>query len=269
MVASRTMFRFLTIIALLAFGTTQAQARGLITEQNGFDPIPMFTASGWTDVEVLSRRIDKIEAEACRDGVRWRTVLTLLSGRIKAVEELGFCEERVRSEGKALPLPRNPEDAAMRSLEQLGYTGVRLRKWGRQGWRGTACRGGMLREVRVSVDNVPAAPLRAMRSCPEGREVARDPSAPPPELPIRGVADVKARLVKRGYRDVGRIEINGGAFHAQACSGDWRFVVTMNPEGRITGRRNQGRCEGADDGNRVLILLPGDDRTVLEGPTGQ
>lgn len=247
----------------LAFAAP-AHARGLITEQNGVDATPMFTARGWSDVEVTARHIDRIEAEACREGVRWRTELKLLSGRVKALEELGFCEERTRVEG-AVPPPRDAEDAAMRALERVGYTGVRLRKWGREGWRGTACRDGMLREVRVSASNVPAAPLRSMRSCPEGRDVARDLTVPPPEPPIKSVLDVKNRLVARGYRDIGRIEIESGAYHAKACEKEWLFVVTMNPEGRITGRRNQGRCEDDGGAGRVLILLPGDGQTVLGG----
>ena len=256
------------ILLALALGTAiagPAAARGLITEQNGIDPVPMFMARGWSDVEVTARYIDRIEAEACRNGERWRTELTLLSGRVKAVTLVGACTERARSDGKVVPPPRNAEDAAMRALEQLGYTGVRLRKWGREGWRGTACRNGMLREVRVSAQNVPAAPLRSMRTCPAGRDVVRDLTAPPPEPPIRTIADVKKRLVKRGYRDVGRIEVRDGAYHARGCEGSWRFTVTMNPEGRITGRRNEGRCEDGE-GPRVLILLPGDDSTTLEGP---
>ena len=257
------MHRTILTILITAMLATPALARGLITEQNGADLLPLFAARGWSDVEVTARHIDRIEAEACREGMRWRTELTLLSGRVKALEELGECTERERAAG-AVPPPRDQEDAAMRALERIGYTGVKLRRWGREGWRGTACRDGMLREVRVSALNVPAAPLRSMRACPKAREAARDLLAPPPEPPIRSVRDVKKRLEDRGYRAVGRIEITGGAYHAHACENAWRFVVTMNPEGRITGRRNQGRCE--DDGSgagRVLILLPGDGRTTL------
>ena len=256
--------KLIALFAIALAWVAPAHARGLITEQNGVDVVPLFAARGWSDVEVTARHIDRIEAEACINGTRWRTELTLLSGRVKALEEIGGCTERLRSEG-AVPPPRDAEDAAMRALERIGYTGVRLRKWGREGWRGTACRDGMLREVRVSAANVPAAPLRSMRSCPEGREVARDLTAPPPEPPIRSVLDVKNRLIARGYRDVGRIEIMGGAYHAKACEKDWLFVVTMNPEGRITGRRNQGRCEETSGAGRVLILLPGDGETVLGG----
>lgn len=150
----------------------------------------------------------------------------------------------------------------MRALEAVGYTGAKLRKWGREGWRGTACRDGRLREVRVSVDGRPAAPLRAIRECPPGREVARDLTKGPPEPPIRSVRDVKARLIARGYADVGRIEIEGGAFHALACEGQWRFRVSVLPDGTVRGRSNLGRCEAADapdasDARRVSVTLPG------------
>ena len=147
----------------------------------------------------------------------------------------------------------------MRSLEAVGYTGVKLRKWGREGWRGTACRDGRLREVRVSVDGLPAAPLRAIRECPPGREVARDLTKGPPEPPIRSVRDVKKRLLARGYADVGRIEIEDGAFHALACEGQWRFRVSVLPDGTVRGRTNLGRCEAAEgsDAQRVSVTLSG------------
>ena len=131
----------------------------------------------------------------------------------------------------------------MRALESVGYTGAKLRRWGREGWRGTACRGGMLREVRVSVDGLPAAPLRAIRDCPPGRELTRDLTKGPPQAPIRSVRDVKARLVADGYTGVGRIEIEDGAYHALACEGAWRFRVTVLPDGAVRGRSNLGRCE--------------------------
>lgn len=135
----------------------------------------------------------------------------------------------------------------MRALERVGYTGVRVRQWGSEGWRGTACRDGMLREVRLSDDLRPAAPIRAMRECPEGRDAVRDLTVGPPEPPIRSVRDVKAKLVARGYSGVGRIEVEGGAYHALACEGRWRYRVTVAPDGALGGRRNLGRCEGPAD----------------------
>lgn len=143
----------------------------------------------------------------------------------------------------------------MRALEAVGYTGVQLRKWGREGWRGTACRDGRLREVRVSGQGRAAAPLRAIRPCPPGREIARDLTNGPPEPPIRSVRDVKARLIARGYAAIGRIEIEGGAFHALACEGDWRFRVTMLPDGTVRGRSNLGRCEATRPGAPVPAAI--------------
>lgn len=142
----------------------------------------------------------------------------------------------------------------MRALERVGYTGVRVRQWGSEGWRGTACRDGMLREVRLSDDLRPAAPIRAMRECPEGRDAVRDLTVGPPEPPIRSVRDVKAKLVARGYTGVGRIEVEGGAFHALACEGRWRYRVTVATDGTLGSRRNLGRCEGEA---RVDAASPG------------
>ena len=249
-------------IAALALLALSAPARAeLIAEQNGLDVMPMFAARGFRDVEITARHIDRIEAEACRGAARWRTTLLLLSGRVKAHERLGDCvtkeeagvERRAATAGR--PAAWDAEDRAMRALERVGYTGVKLRRWGREGWRGTACRDGRLREVRVSARFEPAAPLRAMRDCPPGRDRAREYTAEQPEPPIRHVRDVKSRLVKRGYRQVGRIEIENGAFHARACTRGWRFVVTMKPDGAISAQRNLGeRCEEPE--SRVSLTLP-------------
>ena len=256
------MRRAIAALAMLALaGPAQAQ---LIAEQNGLDHARMFEARGYRDVEVTARHIDRIEAEACRGEARWRTTLLLLSGRVKAHERLGDCVVREdagverRAEKAGRPAAWDAEDRAMRALERVGYTGVKLRRWGREGWRGTACRGGALREVRVSARFEPAAPLRAMRDCPPGRDRAREYGAERPEPPIRHVRDVKARLIKRGYRQIGRIEIEGGAFHAHACTRGWRFVVTMKPDGAVSGQRNLGeRCE--EDGERVTLVVPASD----------
>ena len=255
--------------AMLILATTVTSAAQLISEQNGIDVVPMFTAKGFRDVEVTARHIDRVEAEACRGEARWRTTLFLLSGRVKPHERLGACIVREASleaapsagtdivRGEAgRPAALDAEDAAMRALERVGYTGVRLRRWGREGWRGTACRDGWLREVRVSVDNVPAAPIRAMRTCPPGRDTPREYVRVKPEPPIRHVRDVKARLLKRGYREVGRIEIKDGAFHANACEKAWAFLVSMDPKGTILRRRNLGRCATPEPKGRVSILVP-------------
>ena len=257
-----------TLIAMFALAPASSSAQ-LIAEQNGVDLTPMFEARGFRDVEVLRRRIDRIEAEACRGSARWKTTLFLLSGRVEATERLGDCVEvaarsqedeqeiaapRIHRGEAGLPPAHDAEDAAMRALERVGYTGVRIRRWGREGWRGTACRDGSLREVRVSLDNIPAAPLRAMRACPPGRDEARVITREKPEPPIRHVRDVKARLIKRGYNTVGRIEIKDGAFHAEACEKGWTFVITMDPKGEIVRRRNVGRCE--ESGERVTLVVP-------------
>ena len=298
----------LAIIAATALGASVlAPVRAeLLPEQNGVDAAALLAPHGYTDVEVLRRHIDRVEAEACRDGARWRVSLAFLSGRARATERLGECAGPIVVDAPAVPDPRaarsvaatlapdasastppssqpttavdeagsspghrgalppwSEEDQAMRALERVGYTGVRIRKWGREGWRGTACREGRLREVRLSAALVPAAPIRAMRDCPEGRDTPRDLTVGPPEPPIRSVRDVKARLLKRGYTEVGRIEIEDGAFHALACERGWRFRVTVVPAGEVRGRRNLGRCEaaeGAADGPaRVSASLPAGD----------
>ena len=234
-------------IAFAAIALAAPAHAQLIAEQNGASVEQLFAPHGFTDVEIVRRTIDHVEAEACRDNERWRITLMLLSGRVKPWRYLGSCGPELAAdrngEAARIPPPWSEEDAAMRALEAFGYTGVKLRKWGREGWRGTACRGGSLREVRVSVDGRAAAPLRAIRPCPPGREVERDLTAGPPEPPIRSVRDVKARLVARGYTGVGRIEIKDGALHAIGCEGAWRFQITVLPNGEVRGRTNLGRCE--------------------------
>ena len=228
-------------------GSANAQ---LAAEQNGVDIERLFAPLGFSDIEITSRQIDRIEAEACRNGERVRATLRLLSGKVRIGERLGECVEengvarRTASGGR--PPPRDAKDVAMRALERVGYTGVQIRRWGDGEWRGTACREGMLREVRVTNGNVPAAPLRAMRDCPEGRGEAREIVAGPEPVDetISSVSDVKARLERRAYTDVGRIEIKDGLFHGEGCQRGWRFVISMNPDGEILGRRNLGeRCE--------------------------
>ena len=159
-----------TAAALALLLSASPAGAQLIAEQNGLDVRPLFAPHGYTDIEVTERRIDRIEAEACRAGDRLRTTLHLLSGRVEPHEVVGECvsvdgvAQRTNTTGR--PAARDEEDAAMRALERVGYTGVQLRHWGRGEWRGTACRDGKLREVRVGSGTVPAAPLRAMRDCP-------------------------------------------------------------------------------------------------------
>ena len=253
-----------TLLTALILTTATPASAQLIAEQNGADLRPFFEPHGFTDIEVTSRRIDRIDAEVCRGEERWATTLTLLSGRVEAREKVGDCTVRDgiarRADEGGRPLPRDEEDIAMRALEGVGYTGVQLRRWGRGQWRGTACRDGKLREVRVSNGGIPSAPLRAMRDCPEGRETQRKIVAgPPPEPPIRHVRDVKARLERRAYTEVGRIEIKDGAYHAETCKGGWRFVVTMRPDGEIVRRRNVGRCEVADAAGATAAPAGGDE----------
>ena len=292
----RQLYLSLVAVAALAAAALAPVRAELLPEQNGIDVRALLAPHGFTDIEILRRHIDRVDAEACRDGGRWRVSLALLSGRATASERLGECAATIAvmpnddvpvATGRTAPplapivvrapaepegpwtLPSNAtaasagpaeaepahrgvlppwsdEDRAMRALERIGYTGARLRKWGREGWRGTACRDGKLREVRLSADLRPAAPIRAMRECPPGRERPRDLTVGPPEPPIRSVRDVKARLMAKGYSGVGRIEIEGGAFHAEACERGWRFRVTVAPDGAVRGRRNLGRCAGAD-----------------------
>ena len=242
----------LALLAVLGIVATPASAQ-LAAEQNGVDIERMFAPFGFSDIEITSRQIDRIEAEACRNGERVRATLQLLSGKVRIGDRLGECVEengvarRTASGGR--PPPRDAKDVAMRALERVGYTGVQIRRWRDGEWRGTACRDGMLREVRVTNGNVPAAPLRAMRDCPEGRGEAREIVASPnpasvPDEPIDQVSDVKARLERRAYTDVGRIEIKDGLFHGEGCQRGWRFVISMNQDGEILGRRNMGeRCD--------------------------
>ena len=263
-----------SLVAGLALATLAPASAQLVPEQNGIDAGALLAPHGYSEVEIVRRRIDRIEAEACRGGDRWRVTLLLLSNRARAWDRLGPCRPPapgVASQGDggtggpdpagagvaAAPIlpPWSEEDAAMRALERVGYTGVRLRKWGREGWRGTACRDGSIREVRVSVDLRPATPLRAMRACPEARTVPRDLTKGPPDPstgPIRSVRDVKGRLIAAGYEGVGRIEIRDGAYHAEGCEGGWRFRVTMRPDGAVAGRRNLGACAA----QRASATLP-------------
>ena len=234
-------------VAATALALVPTDGYALRAEQNGIDHIELFTALGWTDVEIVQRSVRHVLAEACRDGRRERVRIDLVSGRARRSGTIALCRDRLRDAGEAsMPPPQNAKDSAMRTLEQVGYTGVRLSRQGRDGWRGTACRDGTLYEIGVGLNNAPGPPLRAVRPCPPERSMRRDFNARLIELPLRDADEAERFLGERGYSQIGRMVAEENLFTTMACRGRSRYALAVHRRGVVVARRMVGRCGDAD-----------------------
>ena len=171
----------------------------------------VLSRSGYSDIQIIKRKLTKSRAVACRAGIKYK-VDVHLDGNIRNIREIGRCRSAINVE------------TARGILRQEGFRRIRLVA-GNYGFIATACRGN--RRFRVSVGKFGGIGSETVLGrC--GDSLTRQ--------------DIVAMLRAQGYSRIRAEQAQRGNFTVRACWNNNRVRMLVGTGGAVLRRKQIGRC---------------------------
>ena len=181
--------------------------------------------AGYTEIQIVDRGLTTAQAEACKDGTRYRVKLSP-SGSIRAVDKIGNCRAPVTIE------------QVRKILQDQGYRGIELAERGNIPYVASACRNGDRFDLRVDLFGEVTVGQRTGRC---GRDLSDE--------------QVEAELRKEGYEQIEVKDRSGNRIVAEACQRGVSYDVTLNRRGDIVDRNRTGNCRKELRPNELASFL--------------
>ncbi len=202
-------------------GSLVIQAQGLQIGDNGLQIqlgvsdgmiLSVLSRNGYSDIRITKKKLTKANAEACKNGTRFKVEISF-DGRIRKAKRIGDCRPVINA------------DIARNILRNKGFRKIQLSPDG-AGFIAAACRKN--RRFRVRLDQFgDIAGKKVLGRC--GGSLTQ--------------YDIAAILRTQGYSRIQAKRVPRGNFSVQACRGDNRFEMLVGDDGAVLRERRIGRCD--------------------------
>lgn len=185
--------------------------------------IAYLESQGFTEVRILANQIFQVQAEGCKDGIRYRFIVRI-DGRIFNMRQIGTCGAITEAE-------------ARRILQRAGYRRIDVSQ---QGHRFIAFGCKQADRYRITMS------MRGEIEHERRIGTCQDQLSP---------GDVAAKLREQGFDRIDFIDNQLPTYVAEACLGVVKFRLEINGQGDITRETRIGRCSPPIEADDIVRIM--------------